>query len=189
MKIERTAVNGMPVRASWFVTPSPQSSTYAEALLTITCEVMCLVRPGMVGFGPAPVPRMTSFVPLAFFRADWASSTAAPPAAVWVAREPAPTKSVGIVARPARRFRRERRDRLDVSVTVSLLCEPPREGPSILRLTRGCRQSPSGPTLVRDQRWPAGLRRLLSVRGWRGRSPQTTGARKKTQTRHETPFA
>lgn len=36
MKIERTAVNGMPVMANWFVTPSPQSSTYAVELFTIT---------------------------------------------------------------------------------------------------------------------------------------------------------
>src|SRR5215468_10683963 len=120
MKIERTVVNDKPVRANWFVTPSPQSSTYAEALLTITCDVLCRVRPGTIGDGPPPEPRMTSLVPVAFFKAAWTSCTAAPSGFVWAAREPAATNNVGIVARPASRLRREIRD-LDASFIVSLL--------------------------------------------------------------------
>jgi len=88
---------------------------------------MCRVRPGTVGFGPAPVPRMTSLVPLAFFRAAWTSCAAEPSGAVWEARKPAAASSVGIVARPASRLRRETQDGLDALVTVSPLSEPPRQ--------------------------------------------------------------
>src|SRR5215470_17418356 len=64
---------------------------------------------------------MTSLVPLASFRAAWTSCAAELSGAVREAREPAATNSVGIVARPASRLRRETRDGLDASVTVSLL--------------------------------------------------------------------
>src|SRR5262249_53512718 len=50
MKIERTAVNGIPLRANWFVTPSPQSSTYALSLLSMMCDVMYRERFGTLGF-------------------------------------------------------------------------------------------------------------------------------------------
>src|SRR5215467_14077977 len=123
MKIVRIAVNGRPVRANWFVTPSPQSSTYAAALLTITCEVMCRVRPGTVGPGPPPVPSMTSFVSLAFFRAVWTSLTVVPPATVWAARELAPTNIVDIVAKSTSRLRRDTREFSGASIKVLILCK------------------------------------------------------------------
>src|SRR5215472_17799751 len=121
MKIERTVVKEMPVRANWFVTPSPQSTTYAEALLTITCAVLCRVRPGIVGAGPPPLPRITSLVPLASFRAAWTFCAVESSRAVWETRELAATNNAGIVAKPASSPRRETLDSLDGSVTVSLL--------------------------------------------------------------------
>src|SRR5262249_1148646 len=60
---------------------------------------------------------MTSLVPLASFRAAWTSCAAESSGPVSEARWPA-RNSVGIVARPASRLRRETRDGLDASDTV-----------------------------------------------------------------------
>src|SRR5262249_23979603 len=121
MRIERTAVNGIPVRANWFVTPSPQSSTYALPLLSMTCDVMCRVRFGTLGFGPAPEPRITSLVPLPRFRAAWISLSCASSAAVWAAGEIPAVNARGAAARLVNRPRRERLDRFQMSATLRLL--------------------------------------------------------------------
>src|SRR5215469_10465546 len=89
---------------------------------------------------------MTSLVPLASLRAAWTSCAAEPSGAVWEAREPAATNSVGIVARPASRLRRETRDGLDASVTVSLLSGlaaivNPRKVPWCVQPSRGYKVS------------------------------------------------
>src|SRR5215472_8962011 len=104
--------------------------------------MLCRVRPGIVGAGPPPLPRMTSLVPLASFRAAWTSCAAEPSGAVSEAPEPAATNnSVGIVAKLASRLRRETGERLDASVTVSLLSEMGRDFKTgetpLLRAIRG----------------------------------------------------
>src|SRR5215471_5362549 len=87
---------------------------------------MCRVRPGTIGFGPPPVPRRTSLVPLAFFRAAWTSLTAASQPAVWAARDRVANNRLGIVARPANKLLRERREHSDAYVTVTPFCGPAR---------------------------------------------------------------
>src|SRR5262245_6933819 len=110
MKIERTAANGIPVRANWFVTPRPQSTTYALSLLSMTCDVMYRLRLGPLGFGPAPEPRITSLVPSPRFRAAWTSLRLASSRAVWSAGEIG-ANARGAAARLAIRSRRERAGR------------------------------------------------------------------------------
>src|SRR5262249_766469 len=121
MKIERTAEKGIPVRANWFVTPSPQSSTYALSLLSMTCDVMYRERFGPLGFGPAPEPRITSLVPLPRFRAAWTSSSCASPGAVWAVGAKSAVNARGAAARLVNRPRRERPDRLQMSATLRLI--------------------------------------------------------------------
>src|SRR5215471_11294229 len=118
MKIERTAVNGIPARANWFVTPSPQSNTYALSLLSMTCDVMYRERFGTLGFGPAPEPRITSLVRVPRFRAAWTSLSCASSGAVWAAGERPVAKTRGAAARLVNRPRRERPDRFEMSTTL-----------------------------------------------------------------------
>src|SRR5215470_2554099 len=121
MKIERTAEKGIPVRANWFVTPSPQSSTYALSLLSMMCDVMYRERFGTLGFGPAPEPRITSLVPLPRFSAAWTSLSCASSGAVWAAGRISAVRARGAAARLVSRPRRERPDRFHMSATLRLL--------------------------------------------------------------------
>src|SRR5579872_4655422 len=121
MKIERTAVNGIPVRANWFVTPSPQSSTYARSLLSMMCDVMYRDRFGTVGFGPAPDPRITSLVPVPRFSAARTSLSCASSGGVWVAGAILAVSARGAPTRLANRPRRETPDRFPLSATARLL--------------------------------------------------------------------
>src|SRR5215813_6848094 len=104
----------------------------------MTWEVMCRVRPGTVGIGPAAVPSITSLVPLAPFRATCTFLSTVSSASVWVAKQSPATNTVGIVAKPASRLRREKLLRFDASVTVVLLgdslCERYESHNSLLRI-------------------------------------------------------
>ena len=89
--------------------------TSDQLLIELACEatqlkgVICRVRPGTLGCGPAPVPRMTSLVPLAFFSAVWASLAGASQPLVATAFDRVAVNRAGIVARLANRLRRESR--------------------------------------------------------------------------------
>src|SRR6185312_15626946 len=79
------------------------------------CDVILRERPGT---GPAAVPSRTSFVPLASFNAAcacWAADIVPRCAKAGFA-----SPSAGVAAAPARRARREKRGRGDVSVTGGL---------------------------------------------------------------------
>src|SRR5579871_3421376 len=123
MKTEWTAPKAMPVRANWLVTPSPQSSTQAAPLLSITCEVMRRIRPREVGAGPAPVPSSTSFVPLASLSCARTCSAGPRPANSCAATGIAAART-GDAANPPTKPRRVTPAEPDVSLTGYLPSDP-----------------------------------------------------------------
>src|SRR5215467_12028185 len=95
----------------------PQSSTYAEPLLSITWEVISRERPGT---GPAAVPSNTSLVPFASLSAACACCAVQRGPTVCAKLCSVVLVTIGAAASPASRLRRESSDGFDVSVIVYL---------------------------------------------------------------------
>src|SRR6478752_9956791 len=91
----------------------PQSSTYAEPLLSITWEVISRERPGT---GPAAVPSRTSLVPFASLSAACACWGVQRGPTVCARLCSVVAVTIGTAASPASRLRRESSDGLDLSV-------------------------------------------------------------------------